>query len=413
MERNKLYEFDQSLVKLIIYMYSFYPIIPNFFKGLLIIPILLSILIRLIIKDFKFDYTKFSFFVLPLLISCFGLFFTDDFKYGLRIIEKYSAFLIFGLFLFNINSYSFNYSKIIRQFINNYIYSSTLFSLLLGSYFVYLLYISKSASTVYDCIYSMTHDLSFYNHHPIYISLIIGVGILFSCYKIFYTKRISFFFLSLFSITIQLTIVIILARKGILISLFIAIIILFVFLAKNNLKIMILLLTLFITSISVAILNSITFKERTYNFIIELNENNQRLNINNSTSVRLLLYKCSIEKIKRNFFWGYGTGDANNELKKCYSIHPGMENEKLNSHNQYFSFLLQTGVFGFLSIILLIIYFLFIARLNNDYIYITLLIYFSIAMLFENILERNIGIRLFCFIVAFFSCKRNIGRIFS
>jgi O-antigen ligase len=76
-----------------------------------------------------------------------------------------------------------------------------------------------------------------------------------------------------------------------------------------------------------------------------------------STAVRLLIWKESLEIIKDNFWLGVGTGDANDVLQDKYREKglTGALEHNLNTHNQYFQTTIALGVLG--GVIMLILTF--------------------------------------------------------
>lgn len=111
---------------------------------------------------------------------------------------------------------------------------------------------------------------------------------------------------------------------------------------------------------------------------------------------------CSIDLISDNFWLGVGPGDEKSELLLYFTknnFNHGVE-KSFNSHNQYITEFIYTGVFGFISLLtLFLIVFKRGILKNNNYLIIIGIIYF-IFNLTESGLVRNKGI---CFFV-FFSC---------
>ncbi|GAA4273210.1 hypothetical protein GCM10022258_25040 [Aquimarina gracilis] len=121
----------------------------------------------------------------------------------------------------------------------------------------------------------------------------------------------------------------------------------------------------------------------------------------NSSSIRIGVYQCVLKTISEKPVFGYGLGS--NALRECYSeLSDHLYKKDYNSHNQFLGYFLNAGAFGFLTLVGFLFYNFKIAVRKSDSTYISILIFFSIVMLTENILERQSGIILFIFIVCTF-----------
>ncbi|GAA3588363.1 O-antigen ligase family protein [Flavivirga amylovorans] len=121
-----------------------------------------------------------------------------------------------------------------------------------------------------------------------------------------------------------------------------------------------------------------------------------------AVKARMAKLYCSVDLILDNFWIGVAPGDEKEELLRCYhrnNFRHGVE-RNFNSHNQYLTEFIYTGVFGFIGLIVL---FLIIFRRGllegNNYL-IAIGIIFFVFSLTESALVRNKGIVFF----VFFSC---------
>lgn len=144
-------------------------------------------------------------------------------------------------------------------------------------------------------------------------------------------------------------------------------------------------------------------KYKNFNRFDEITSSSSLENPSSSTAIRYKIYDCSIQKISESPFIGYGVGNTQQQLDPCY-VEKGIDLsiKTYNCHNQYFSILLTTGIIG------LIIYFLGLYNViyelikNQNYLAISILIYFLLNFLTENIIERENGMILYSFFLSYF-----------
>jgi hypothetical protein len=130
-----------------------------------------------------------------------------------------------------------------------------------------------------------------------------------------------------------------------------------------------------------------------------------------SLTQRVEYLKNSLRVIKRNFWFGTGTGDTNFEIMRQYEL----DKSKLEpiwrnrTHNQLVTFFLSFGLVGFCLIIICMIYGLFIERKNIDFIFICFLLIFLLSTINEDTLETQIGATYYAFFLSLFIFGRNLN----
>jgi O-antigen ligase len=125
-------------------------------------------------------------------------------------------------------------------------------------------------------------------------------------------------------------------------------------------------------------------------------------------SLRLLKWDCSIDIIKQNMLFGVGTGDAQDELQKCYeqkNYTPLLfwENVKFNAHNQYLQTAIDLGLIGLILFLACIIVPLLNAIRHQNYLFISFVTLFALCCITESMLELNKGIIFFTFFTSLFT----------
>lgn len=120
------------------------------------------------------------------------------------------------------------------------------------------------------------------------------------------------------------------------------------------------------------------------------------------TSLRINLWKKSLKIGFENPIMGTGTGGETIELnKRLESLMTNIqEKTTYNSHNQYLQTFMSLGIPGLTILVLIFIAGLKFCIRNKDILFFYFLSVFAINMLFESILERQLGI---IFFVVFYS----------
>ena len=122
------------------------------------------------------------------------------------------------------------------------------------------------------------------------------------------------------------------------------------------------------------------------------------------SETRMKRWNLEMALISKTPFIGYGSGSEKYILKEKYFREKFYRSYllELNAHNQYLSFLINTGIFG-LSLYLYILHFGFsVAIKKRDFLLLSFLILIAIVSISENILAVNKGIFFYSFFFSFF-----------
>ena len=121
-----------------------------------------------------------------------------------------------------------------------------------------------------------------------------------------------------------------------------------------------------------------------------------------SLAQRIEYIKNGIEIIRRNFWFGVGTGDVKTEFDHQYEISDSQLGIKwrLRAHNQFVTFFITFGVIGFIWIIFSFIYAISYEKKRKEMLVLLFLLIAFLSMLNEDTLETHAGI---CFFSFFFS----------
>ncbi|MCS7027564.1 MAG: O-antigen ligase family protein [Bacteroidia bacterium] len=147
------------------------------------------------------------------------------------------------------------------------------------------------------------------------------------------------------------------------------------------------------------------FHDRVVNTYIDLKKYQQGQNISyRSISLRLVAWKTAGHIIKKNFLFGVGIGDNEDEMKKQYQneqVNACQECLLLNTHNQFIEFTLAFGVLGGGTLLFVVIYPLWYASYRKNLLFMLFWTICLTSMLTEAILERQIGVTFMTFFTFF------------
>ncbi len=150
--------------------------------------------------------------------------------------------------------------------------------------------------------------------------------------------------------------------------------------------------------------NKFALYPRIYELLWEIEKHRKGANPSgHSLAQRIEYLKTGIHIIQRNFWFGTGTGDVKDEFLQQYVI----DNSKLNpkyryrTHNQFITFFLSFGVFGFLWILFALFYSPVLENKYGNFIFLIFFLIGILSMLNEDTLETHVGISFFVFFYSF------------
>jgi len=116
---------------------------------------------------------------------------------------------------------------------------------------------------------------------------------------------------------------------------------------------------------------------------------------------RFELWKASLDLIKDHFWFGLGTGDVKPVFAAELVLEDSLlKNTGLRPHNQYLTFMLEFGIFGFLFFMFCLFYPAVKQRKISDFLFLSFFVIILISMITEDTLETQAGVTFF----AYFSC---------
>ncbi|MBU1718098.1 MAG: O-antigen ligase family protein [Bacteroidetes bacterium] len=134
-----------------------------------------------------------------------------------------------------------------------------------------------------------------------------------------------------------------------------------------------------------------------------INGNTEDMNANESTQLRIFVWKSATKVICESPVWGVGTGDVMNELSKKYSEGNGIAalDSHLNAHNEYLQEWIANGIPGlFILLVALVLPVVWAVRQRKTEIWIFIFVV-AANFLVETVLAKQSGILFFVFFYCF------------
>ena len=343
--------------------------------------------------------------ILIFLLGVVTLLYSPDKPEGVNILTRQLAILIFPL-AFALNDIDLGKYKV------------ALFQWFAFTCVGTILYLYIDAAVTiryFDLPFSTLFTLAFMNHnfslpielHATYMSMYVAFSIIvFSCLlatsTVGNTRTVYIACILLLSAGLLQ-----LSSRAVFIALLIVIAIVFPFLVFSGRRRLwfIVISALLSALLLFAISNIDSFKTR---YLSELKKDlTQKPALIEVSEPRMARWEVIMEMVKQSPVVGYGTGAEKNMLqqkyfdKKLYTSYI----QQFNTHSEYLSFLLKTGIIG-LALFLYVLYFGFArAWKTRDVYFFGFMILVSIVCVSENILDLNKGIFFFSFFFSFFVLK--------
>lgn len=130
----------------------------------------------------------------------------------------------------------------------------------------------------------------------------------------------------------------------------------------------------------------------------------------NPVTERLEFLKAAKGIIAENFYFGVGTGDVKDSFLEEYDR---IESElplkrRLRAHNQYVTFFLTFGVFGFFTLIFCLFYPFFKSGAYRNYLVVAFMLIALLSFINEDTLENQIGMTFFSYFYSLFIFGSNL-----
>lgn len=396
-----------------------FPLLPYGLRSVVTIasPVMALILAGKYAKAIKRPWLTFFYFNLPILILLISLVYSNQVEEGLKDLTQMLSLLAFPLtfVLYSITKKEVTFLKVI----------------FILSLLILILYQALKIGLNYDMMFAQPTTLELKingiksisdvdineiqsiktrrireflqmltNTHPTYQSIwsVFAIGLLFNIRK-YFTKQWQKVVFVVSLMTLIFWIFLIASRMPIVAGAVSAVIIGFKLPFKTKL-----ILTLSVFSLSfLAYLSFPSIQNRideVFNFSDNLIQSGSDVRDFDSTNIRLGIYTCVIDLHQSEPIFGYGLGNVQNHLSNCLvtKINPKIYNWRTyNTHNQYFYFLLTSGILGIILFFIWVWKLFQIAFRYEILLFVFLLTFILICFLTENVLSRNDGVLFFGF----------------
>jgi hypothetical protein len=155
--------------------------------------------------------------------------------------------------------------------------------------------------------------------------------------------------------------------------------------------------------------NKIALYPRIYEYVWQLQLYKKTKNPSGQTLAQRIEYFKTGTKLAKKFFWfGAGTGDVDREFKIQYEedkslLEPQYRNR---AHNQFLTFFITFGVFGFFYICFAIFYAPFLENKYTQFLFCMFFLIGILSMFDDDTLETQAGVTFFAFFYSFLMYAR-------
>jgi O-antigen ligase len=167
-----------------------------------------------------------------------------------------------------------------------------------------------------------------------------------------------------------------------------------------------------ICSVSLSFLDPIKsrFKEAIdFSNNVELNADpNEYKTLNKSfggKAIRVAVWQCSVDIIKKDWLLGVGAGDTQDELQKAYKNHAfefAWRYNSFNAHNLFLQSLISSGILGLFSVLSILAYIIFLSLKSKNNLFISFILLFTLLSFVESTFNVHKGVVFYSFFTGLF-----------
>ncbi len=368
----------------------------------------------LLIKTNKKTRLNYIIYIMPILlyfITAISIFYSDNTE--TKYLEQRASLIGFPLIFLTTTLDNISYKKIglffvkgclvaailcyLNAFYNSFsiIEGKLLFQPVVNEEFSFFYSVVRDGNYFFSSFFSIFHDTIYF---AIYLNMAISIILSFSLWR---DNKLYFLLLLIFSLTIfQLS-----SKIGIITCFAIFSIYLLTKITNFYTKIGFLVLILFVG------FSFFQFNPRGKSMIKKFEKEGFHINPKErfGYTLRLMSWDAAMELIKENTVFGVGIGDVQPELNTRYRTKGYMTplGNNFNAHNQFFQTFLESGIIGFILLLLMLnnLYKKELFFNQEAFFNLSFLIIIILSFLFESVLNRYSGISFFMFFYSLFLNK--------
>jgi len=412
---RKLFYIDDSTTNKISYWHlvCFLVTLPFdfFYSEIILISFGVHTLIHLKKEYFKNILSKEMLVLISIyLLGMVALLYSPDKPEGINILTRQLAILIFPL-LFSLNGLDLDKYKLpLFQW-----FAFTCVGTILYLYIdalVTIQYFHLPTTTLFTLAF-MNHNFSFpIEMHATYLSMYVAFSIIVFSGLLATGQRGRMKLIYIASIVLLSAGLLQLSSRAVFIALLVVIVFVFPFLLfKGRQRIWFIIVSVAFSGLLLFAINNIdSFKTR---YLSELKKDlTQKPTLIEVSEPRVARWEVIMEMAKHSPIVGYGTGSEKDMLQQKYFERKLYTSyiHQFNTHSEYLSFLLKTGIIG-LALFIYVLYFGFASAWRaRDVYFFGFMILISIVSVSENVLDLNKGIFFYSFFFSLFVLKDKLRR---
>jgi len=343
-------------------------------------------------------------FISLYIIGVVGMMYTENINAGIATLKTQSAILFFPLVF---GTTSILTQSLLKKIMTHFLIATALACITGLGYGLYNYFQTNSIEQL-----TGAHILLFHGFRPVLMSLFCLLAIIIAFEKVATTFSKTKWLLYIL-IGIMTLMIFLLSIRLMIVCWFLIVLYFFMTIIKQSLhKIILIALAISIIIISAFTIPSVN---RQWNELFDFSANStialdKDSSLNKSwggKALRVAIWKCSADILKKNWLIGVGTGDVQDSLQRAYEnrefYFASMYN-KYNAHNEYLQITLANGLPGLLILLSCILYPLLSYRKKfSENIYFLFLLLFAVVGMTESILEVNKGIIWYSFFNSIFA----------
>ncbi len=361
-------------------LFTVLPVKLNYSSIVIVVLVALSLLNLFTSKLEKVNKKHYIFLLtVPLLVYTLGLLNTTNTDYGFGFLTKNLSFIAFPLTFFSLGNYV-NKEKVFKYF---------LFGLALTNlYLIYLFIYYFNFGTNFYMI--VTTDI----YHSTYLGMYNLLAYWICIYFIGKENKKLFVLLSMFFLVSAILV----SARIVFIAAILSVCGTFLFMLKS--KTMRVTAVIVIVLTSAALIFTVPSIKQKFNQVLEIEQLGFDKNNYRSISSRFGKIEASLKVIKKNLWFGTGTGDMIDELVEEYEKMNFVMGFKYryNPHNQYLDNIVRNGLLGGgISLLIIYIWPIIISYRRKDFLLLAFILIISCVSLTESILDVHKGITFYVF----------------